>query len=165
MLAPENSKDLPRRELAFDVSTAAGIAYGVAAVDESVWGWRMELIHYAGGELMTGEGIAHAVLEYAKMLAMNESSDEVEIPIRREDGSLGVAQLLLGPASQLVAETIVSDLEDVTDSDLVTQLGVKAARLANPRPVMNDASTASGADFDLEDAVDSANTEARDSRP
>jgi hypothetical protein len=125
----------------------------------------MELLHYAGGELMTGEAIAHAVLEYAKMLAMNESSDEVEIPIRREDGSLGMAQLLLGPASQLAAETIVSDLEDVIDSDLVAQLRVKAARLADPRPVMGDASTTSGADFDLDDAVNTANTEARDSRP
>jgi hypothetical protein len=124
----------------------------------------MELIHYAGGELITGEAITHAVLDYAKMLAKNETSAEVEIPIRREDGSLGVAQLLLGPASQLVAETIDSDLDEVTDDDLVAQLAVKSARLAEPRPVTDDAPTTSGDDLDLDDVIDAANAESDDHR-
>jgi hypothetical protein len=123
----------------------------------------MELMHYAGGELMTGDAIAKVVLEYAKALAMNDSSDEVVIPIRREDGSLGTAQLLIGPASQLVAETIPTDLDDVRDDELVQQLQQKAARLADPRPIIDEDAVSVGSNFELTDAVDAANGEGRKS--
>jgi hypothetical protein len=63
-----------------------------------------------------------------------------------------------------VAETIDSDLDEVTDDDLVAQLTVKAARLAEPRPVTDDAPTTSGDDFDLDDAIDAANAESADYR-
>ncbi len=118
----------------------------------------MELIHYAGGELMTGEAISHAVLDYAKMLAQKETSDEIEIPIRREDGSLGVAQLLIGPASQLAAETIDTDFEDVIDDGLVEQLRAKAARLGVSRPVVGNAPTSS-LDFEFDEAIGAAGSE------
>jgi hypothetical protein len=123
----------------------------------------MELLHYAGGELMTGDAIAKVVLDYAKALAMNDSSDEVEIPIRREDGSLGTAQLLIGPASQLVAETIPTDLDDVRDDEIVQQLQQKVTRLANPRPIIDEDAVSVGSNFELTDAVDAANGKGRKS--
>lgn len=124
----------------------------------------MELMHYAGGELMTGDAIAKAILNYAKALAITDSSDEVEIPIRRDDGSLGTAQLLIGPASQLVAETITTNLEDVTDDELVEQLHRKAARLADARPIIDDDPLTSDADFEMTDIINAANSEGRKPR-
>jgi hypothetical protein len=117
----------------------------------------MELIHYAGGELMTGDAIAKAVLDYAKALALNDSSDEVEIPIRHEDGSAGTAQLLIGPASQLVAETINTDLDDISDDGLVDLLERSVARLADPRPVFDDSPLTGDPDFEMTTVIDAAN--------
>jgi hypothetical protein len=47
------------------------------------------LIHYADCELMTGGAIAKAVLNYVKELAIDDTSEEVGIPIRHEDESAG----------------------------------------------------------------------------
>jgi hypothetical protein len=121
----------------------------------------MELIHYAGGELLTGDAIAKSVLDYAKALAMKDSSDEVEIPIRREDGSLGTAQLLIGPASQLVAETVRTDFEDIKDDELVAQLQRNTARLADPTPIIDGSPSTSDDDFEMTNAIDAAHSEGR----
>jgi hypothetical protein len=45
------------------------------------------VIQDADGELMTGGAIAKAVLDYLKELAIDDTSEEVGIPIRHADGS------------------------------------------------------------------------------
>ena len=94
----------------------------------------MERIHYANDSLLTGHAIAKAVVDYAEALAKNNTSGSIEIPVRHEDGSLGRANLLLGPASQVVTETEESDLDDVVDDELVARLQALIGELAPARP-------------------------------
>ncbi|PPF77689.1 hypothetical protein C5B96_15250 [Subtercola sp. Z020] len=89
----------------------------------------MERIHYAGGSVLTGTEIARALLEYAGALASTESSATVDIPCRHDDGSLGRANFLIGPASQLVSETEPSDAEELVEPELIEMFAKETAAL------------------------------------
>lgn len=89
----------------------------------------MQLLHYANGALLTGTDIAHALVDYAESLARHGSSASVDIPIREADGSLGRANFLIGPASQIVGETTSSDYDEVVDTELVASMRARTARL------------------------------------
>ena len=98
----------------------------------------MEIIHYAGDSLLTGTEIARALLEYANALAKNEQSATVYIPVRHADGSIGRANFLIGPASQLVAESESSPFDEVVDPELVEWLTRQSDKLRPARPVSDD---------------------------
>ena len=117
----------------------------------------MERINYAGGALLTGDAIARAVISYAEALARRGTAAEVDIPVRREDGTLGYAQLLLGPASQLVAEDVASELEDPVDDDLVASLRSQTDRLSDPHPVFDGEAASDQTDFELSAMIDGVN--------
>jgi hypothetical protein len=106
----------------------------------------MKIIHYAGDELMTGDDIADAVVQYAETLAVHETSASVEIPIVMENGDIVVASFLLGPASQLVAVPADSDLPDPVDRKLLE-------RILHERAVLDDRSAHPGESRD-EDRFD-----------
>ncbi|ARC58542.1 hypothetical protein AS850_15750 [Frondihabitans sp. 762G35] len=88
----------------------------------------MELIHYADGSIMTGSAIAQALLDYAQVLASRGSAATVQVPTRMDDGTLGSATFLLGPASQIVAVTTTSPFDEVEDAALVERLETETAR-------------------------------------
>jgi hypothetical protein len=79
----------------------------------------MQIIHYGGDTFLTGDDIAFAVVEYAKALALAESSATIGIPFQRDDTSIGHLELLVGPASQiwLAGPTSQIVLESSTASD------------------------------------------------
>ncbi|MCU1586144.1 MAG: hypothetical protein JWM49_2700 [Microbacteriaceae bacterium] len=108
----------------------------------------MDRIHYAGDSVLTGSAIAQSLLEYAEALAKAGSSDTVDIPSRRSDGSLGRANLLIGPASQLVSETEESDFDEVVDEATVAYLGRQIAMLSDTRalPLEEDSNFATAMD-------------------
>jgi hypothetical protein len=89
----------------------------------------MDRIHYAGDSILTGSAIAKALLEYAEALAKVGASATVDIPTREADGSLGRSSLLVGPASQLIADAEVSEYDEVIDDALVAYFDKEAARL------------------------------------
>ncbi|WP_382309477.1 hypothetical protein [Herbiconiux sp. UC225_62] len=97
----------------------------------------MERIHYAGDSLLTGSDIARALLEYASALARNELSATVDIPVRHDDGSIGHANFLIGPASQLVSETEPSPFDELTDPSLVEMLTHETNNLRPAHPVVS----------------------------
>ena len=82
----------------------------------------MKVILYAGAELMTGDDIAMGVLRYCEALAGSAVAEVIEIPVREADGSLGLATLLVGPTSQMVAKNVTSELEEVVDLEVMRQL-------------------------------------------
>lgn len=88
------------------------------------WGYTqgMKLIIYAHTELLTGDAIAVAVLQYSAALAENGLAELIEIPIIEPDGFRNTALLLLGPASQIVAKGARTDREELFDTDLVAAL-------------------------------------------
>ena len=92
----------------------------------------MKLLIYAGGEYLTGDDIAMALLEYSEALADNSTAESVEIPIVDTDGKRQSAVFLLGPASQIVAKTVDGEREELTDHAIVDELRTRTRIL---RPV------------------------------
>ncbi|MCU1420108.1 MAG: hypothetical protein JWR57_1277 [Mycetocola sp.] len=97
----------------------------------------MERIHYAGSSFVTGDLIARALIDYAHFLTAHNTSASVDIPIRRVDGTVGRANFLLGPTSQLVSESEGSLFGELYDDDLVELLHDRSAGLhdSHPRPL------------------------------
>jgi hypothetical protein len=95
----------------------------------------MDKIHYAGETLVTGTDIARALLAYAQALAVNEKSATVDVPLRQPDGSLGRGEFLIGPSSQIIAESYETDLPEVIDEALVASFEA-ATRALGPAQVV-----------------------------
>lgn len=95
----------------------------------------MERIHYAGSSVLTGSAIARSLVHYAEALAQRRGSAAVRIPVRLEDGGIGSADLLIGPASQLLSEPEESDAEEIVDDELVERMDREAGRLGVSHPV------------------------------
>lgn len=92
----------------------------------------MDRIHYAGDSVLTGTKIAQALLEYAQALAKTGGSATVDIPTREEDGSLGRSLILIGPASQLIADAEDSAYDEVIDDEVVAHITGETAKLRRP---------------------------------
>ncbi|BDZ48291.1 hypothetical protein GCM10025867_05320 [Frondihabitans sucicola] len=88
----------------------------------------MQLIHYADGSVLTGSTIALALVDYAQILASNGSAAAVQVPTRQDDGSVGRATFLLGPASQIVAVDTASEFAELEDTELVAFLESETAK-------------------------------------
>ena len=59
-------------------------------------------LHYTGGSVVMADDVAEALLRYARELAVTQASDLLIVPVRGEDGQMGTAEFLIGPASQLL---------------------------------------------------------------
>lgn len=117
----------------------------------------MQRIFYAGDSVLTGTDIAHAVLAYAQALALADSSETIAIPVLLPDGEQGEASILIGPASQLIAETATDDVDELVDEALVARLTELTNARGAARPVTETAEslqeqneTAFDLDFDLD---------------
>lgn len=75
----------------------------------------MKRIFYASGSVLTGDRTADAVIKFAQVLAEREASDVIEIPIFIAGSAVARAQLLIGPASQLM--TISEDPRHIEFDD------------------------------------------------
>jgi hypothetical protein len=97
----------------------------------------MERIYYAGNTVRTGSAIAHALLGYAQALANDASSAAISIPTMHDDGTVVQAEILIGPASQLITEEDPWDGPELEDAEVVAQLSSATAALAvvHPMPV------------------------------
>jgi len=90
------------------------------------------MIIYAGAQLMTGNDIAAAVLNFCTALAEDATAETVDIPVLSESGSRKQATLVIGPASQIVAEDVDTPFDELVDPDVVSEL---ASRTRAHRPV------------------------------
>ena len=111
----------------------------------------MDRIHYAGDTVLTGTDIARALLEYAGALAATAKSETVDIPCRRDDGSLGRVNFLIGPASQVLCESEPSDFDEVVDVGLVAMLVRETAKLRSANRVQPTEPEPDGYVADLDD--------------
>lgn len=89
----------------------------------------MDRLHYAGDSLLTGTEIARALLDYAQALAQAGAAATVEIPTLADDGTLVRAEILVGPASQLISTTEDVGFDELEDPGLVVGLRDKAEHL------------------------------------
>ncbi|MFF1876414.1 hypothetical protein [Leifsonia sp. NPDC058230] len=109
----------------------------------------MKRIHYASGTLVTGDRIADVLVRYAAVLAQRGIAAEVNAPVIVADGSTGSALLLLGPASQMLAEDTpgASELED---PDFVAETERSITALGTPRAGFVKAGTEDTEAIDLD---------------
>ena len=92
----------------------------------------MKRIFYASGSVVTGDRTAAAVLAYARALAMRETSDSIDIPVVTPAGTEGRAQLVIGPASQLMVVTEVMDRDELDDDDAIAAIDKHVEGLLTP---------------------------------
>jgi hypothetical protein len=97
-------------------------------------------IVYAGGELMTGDEIAEALLTYSQALAQSDTASTVEIPTLDDDGERLNVKVLVGPASQIMAKPTESEFGELRDPDVVAHLASMTARLQPVRNIVSPAS-------------------------
>jgi hypothetical protein len=101
------------------------------------------IFYCAGSTFVTGDRIASAVLGYAAALMQTGEVDVVEIPIRWDDGSSGRSTVLLGPVTQISAQTLAGSRpgpadDDLLDEVLVERLRERTAHLLTPHPPAYD---------------------------
>lgn len=111
----------------------------------------MKRIHYSSGSVLTGDDIADAVVRYAAALAANAAAAEVRAPAILDNGDVGEALMLLGPASQILAETEPYDGPELRANGFVTDLDERMAALGPHRATFVHEGTdeADGLDIDL----------------
>lgn len=93
----------------------------------------MKYIVYGENKIMTGDRIAHAVLAYAAALGENGTTDIVDVPTADEYGQAVTAELLLGPASQVMVEVAPDDELEPEDDGLVAELVRRTAAVGGAR--------------------------------
>lgn len=112
----------------------------------------MKILIYAGAELMTGDDIAEAVLEYCAALAEAKAAETLDIPVVEADGTIGGARLLLGPASQIMAKHVETGWPELEDVQTMERL---SSRTHAHRPVISVHSQAASGSRDYESWTDS----------
>lgn len=89
----------------------------------------MKRIVYAGSELVTGDDIADALMDFGQALAEESTAENVEIPVIDGSGERAMASLLVGPASQIVALPAASPYPELVDEVAVQRLRARTAGL------------------------------------
>jgi hypothetical protein len=94
----------------------------------------MKRIFYSSGSVVTGDQIAEAVIRYAEVLALRDTSDTIDVPIALSSGRVDRAQLLIGPSSDLVVVPEESDMDDPEDAETLAELERQIVLHGNTRP-------------------------------
>ena len=92
----------------------------------------MHQISYAGDTFVTSDRVADKVLEYARTLGQAGSDDTIHIPAVDDSGVIWQVQLLIGPASQLVARQVEGDERNLDEDGLLDDLDRRIASFAPP---------------------------------
>lgn len=75
----------------------------------------MRKLFYAGGSIIISDQVCKAVLRYGRALAKADKADLIIMRAMTPDNRVGIAHLLIGPASQIMSvptEELPLDLDD-----------------------------------------------------
>lgn len=111
----------------------------------------MKRIHYASGSLLTGDDIADVLVRFAAALAHRNDAAEVHAPVVLDDGGTGEVLMLLGPASQILAEDEPYTGPELRDAGFVAEFEEKIAALGPQKAsfVENGTDDMPDLDYDL----------------
>jgi len=114
----------------------------------------MRKLHYAGGWVIIDDQVCKAILRYARALAKAETSDLVVFPALTEEHVMGIAHILIGPASQIISVPTSDIGLDLKDSRFVEILESRTLNLDPERPEWGkdivDVTDFTSFDWDLE---------------
>ena len=88
----------------------------------------MQRIWYANSWFATDDAIADALMEYATVLAVVNSSDVVVLPALDIDGARRQVRMVVGPASQILAMDSDDAAVDLDSRDVVQDLRNRSRR-------------------------------------
>jgi hypothetical protein len=86
-------------------------------------------IIYAGGSFITSDAVADALLEYAAALANANRAATIHVPSELAHDQPSDVSVLVGPASQLMAEEVESEGPDPDGGEFVNTVGVRIRQL------------------------------------
>lgn len=110
----------------------------------------MKRIHYASGSLLTGDDIADVLVRFAAALAHRNDAAEVHAPAIIEGGETGEVLMLLGPASQILAEDEEFAGRELRDERFVTEFEGRIAALGPTRATFVEHGTDDLPDLDYD---------------
>ncbi|MCU1571708.1 MAG: hypothetical protein JWR33_2449 [Naasia sp.] len=91
-------------------------------------------ISFAGDQVLTGDEAAHALLDFASVLAKHQTSDEVELRTVQATGDPGISRFLLGPTSQIVISSHASTIAEPDNADIVVSIRRRIDQLTQGGP-------------------------------
>jgi hypothetical protein len=109
----------------------------------------MMKLEYAGGEVLVSDEASRVLLRYAESLAMHNASDTVTLPVVTVEGVAGVAEILVGPASQLLALPS-AETHAIDDAAAIEEMRAKLTALLPSRAVASEPEDASQVSDDME---------------
>jgi len=89
----------------------------------------MMRLEYAGGEVLVSDALCHALLDYSAAVARGGGSEDMQIPVVTAEGLHGLAEVVIGPASQLLATPTDAAEVDLNDGEIVAELQARSAAL------------------------------------
>lgn len=100
----------------------------------------MKILHYSDQHVLTGDEIASAVLDYAKALALMNRSDVVPVPALDGDQAVSAYELLIGPASEIVAsDADPLPVEELINSEFLDEIRRRIEALSDHSHPVDDA--------------------------
>jgi hypothetical protein len=94
----------------------------------------MRILSYSGESVLTTDGVGEAVVDYARALIADNSTDVVDIPVIFEDEEQ-MASMVIGPASQLMVAPAHDHDVALRDEMAIARLRAKTKALG-PHPVV-----------------------------
>ncbi|WP_345479754.1 hypothetical protein [Amnibacterium soli] len=88
----------------------------------------MQRIWYANSWFSTDDQIADALMEYASVLAVLDSSDVVLLPALDTEGTRRQVRMIVGPASQILAMDSDDETIDLQSENTVEDLRNRSRR-------------------------------------
>jgi len=85
-------------------------------------------VDYAGTAFLTDSRIAHALFEYARVLAAVGQADVVRVPGVDEDDLLREYELIIGPSSQMITHEIVHPQVELPVAATLQDLAARSAQ-------------------------------------
>jgi hypothetical protein len=95
----------------------------------------MKQVTYAGTSFITGTAIADSLLALVAALGVSAETASVHVPAIGPDDKVTSVDLVIGPASEVVAMTIESSAAELIDVDAVTDLDARAKALTIPQAI------------------------------
>ena len=92
-------------------------------------------LHYTGGSVLMADDVCEAVIQYARVLAASQGSDVLVVPVVDTDGGVVTAELLVGPASQLLAVPVTGTAENGRDQTVIDDIARRTRLLDSPASV------------------------------
>jgi hypothetical protein len=95
----------------------------------------MMKLDYAGGEVTVSDDLCHALLAYSAEIAKTGGSENLAVPVITPEGVRGMAEIVVGPASQLLASPTDDAEVDMHDADIITDIRRRSAALGPSKAV------------------------------